>query len=119
LQIGPPVKADSAGHVTLLVGVRVDINLEDADLWILRVVGEPVRLDENIVRVSSHVSPPSELFGKLDVGSGDRARRRERRYEPPTDRRRRSATLRREVCGEFRLAESTIGFLAPASQRGK
>jgi hypothetical protein len=88
LQIGLPVEPDSARDMSLVVGRRVDVDLEDADPRILRVLGEPVRLDENIVRISSHVLPPSELVEKTDVDQATAARRGERRYEPPRDRRR-------------------------------
>jgi len=89
LQIGLPVEADRGGDVTLFIGGRVDVDLEDANFRILRVLGEPVGLDENIVCVASHVLPPSELLGKRRVGgSGDRGGRTERRSESPTDRRR-------------------------------
>ena len=47
LQIGLPVHADRARRVTLVVGRRVDVDLEDAHVRILRMLREPVGLDES------------------------------------------------------------------------
>src|SRR6267378_4185867 len=62
LQIGLPVEADRAGHVTLVVGARVDVDLEDSYVAILRMLGEPIGLDEHVLRVIRHVIPLSISF---------------------------------------------------------
>ena len=60
LKVGPPVEPDRPGNVPLVVCIRVDVDLEDADIWIFRVLGEPVGLDEHVVCVIRHVIPLSK-----------------------------------------------------------
>ena len=55
LEIDLPVEADRAGNVPLVVGRRVHVDLEDADIWILRVLREPFGLDENVLGGCGHV----------------------------------------------------------------
>jgi hypothetical protein len=60
LQVRAPVQADGAFHVPLLVGPRVDIDLEHANVRVRCVRREPLGVDERFgMCVLGHVVPPS------------------------------------------------------------
>src|SRR5439155_20307775 len=63
LQVGLPVQTDRSGDVTLVVRGGVHVDLEHADARILRALREPVRLDEHVVRIASHVFEPPTVIG--------------------------------------------------------
>ncbi len=57
-QLARPVPADGARQVTLLVGGRVDIDFDEADVRVVQVRERPVAVDERVlggVSVLAHV----------------------------------------------------------------
>jgi hypothetical protein len=54
LEILPPVEPDRAGNVRLGMERGVLVDLDDADLRIVEVVLDPLRVDEHVVGVVSH-----------------------------------------------------------------
>jgi len=73
LQIALPIDADRAGRMPLVVRRRVDIDLEDADFGIVRVLREPIGLDKRFgMRVLSH-SVTSTDFGLASSGRASAA----------------------------------------------
>jgi hypothetical protein len=54
LQVLPPVEPDRAGDVRIGVERRVLVDLDDADRRVVQVLGQPVGLDEHVIRVVSH-----------------------------------------------------------------
>ena len=59
LKVGLPVQTDRPGNVALLVRARVDVDLEHPDVLVLRVLCQPIGLDEHVVCVIRHVIPLS------------------------------------------------------------
>ena len=82
LQIALPVEADGAGDVTLVIGGRVDVDLEDPDVRVGRVLGEPIGLDEDVLWVCGHVCI-SFFLGTRAAARTRRARKRRRPASAP------------------------------------
>ena len=54
LEVVLPVEADRAGDVGLRVERRVLVDLEDPDRVVVQVLGDPIGLDQHVVRVVGH-----------------------------------------------------------------
>ncbi len=53
-ELARPVPGDRAGDVALVVGGRVDVDLDEADIGVVDVVGGPVGVDEDVFRGVGH-----------------------------------------------------------------
>ena len=65
LKVLLPVEADRARDVGLGVERRVLVDLDDPDRVVVEVVLDPLRVDEDVLRVVGHVSSISFLVGSL------------------------------------------------------
>jgi hypothetical protein len=70
LKVVTPVQLDRARDVTLVVEIRILVDLGDDDFLVVQVLGEPVRRDEHRFRISVLRHPSLLRLSKMKCAAG-------------------------------------------------